>query len=894
MVLKLGLLCVLAGSLTAAIIKDDFLVNDDITGGCIHSGPRIAMNSSGRFAVVWIDQRNCNVGGDIYGQLFDSPGKPHGSNFRINDDAVLGTSHNSPSAAMNEDGSFFVIWADWRNSSLYGSDIYGQLFDSAGKPVGQNYTVEDEMYGHELPSISTDGAARCVAVWQAWATPDGGQDIYGRIFDNRGMGEGLSFEISNDTVGCNMQEHPSVAMNQKRKFVVVWHDYQYGEYFPRDVYGRCFNADGSGGLIFRIDDDTSGVQGYPSAGIDSSGNFWVVWEDKRNGNYDIFCQRYDQLGNPQGRNFRINDDQGSSDHLYPRIAVAPSGWVYVVWEDYRNGAGDPDIYLQQFDPFGVAVGGNYRVNSNGYETPEANPAVALTNRWNCEVVWQENWTPNHIDIYGNNLWSQHQNFVVNDDIGSSNQGKYSSSAAEASIAMGSSGRSIIVWTDARHDHWDIYAELYDASGNPLTKNFPVAVMEDSSQGLTPVAAMDSSGNFIVVYCERNGTFDEPRRIFARRYDPSGNPLGPIFQAADDTTGEQYEPSVAMDKKGNFVIAWTDERRGWMGDIYAQFYDASGKPVGSNFLVNDDPIENWQGSSSVALDGQGNFMIVWWDNRNGGAGDNIYGQCYSGQGSPLGGNFQIDDGLSPLRPVVSPVVSVTDGISGNFVVTWIDVRRKPTGIWCAILDKSGKPLGKNFRINNSEGANNHSTGAGASGEFIVVWSVSSGSWSEVYAQRCHADGSVWGDCVSIPGVYLFPYNYHRIAMHSVAADSNRIAFLWQDNRRHKGWDIYAKITDWNLMGIAEGIVRRAKGKTVTVLPNPAHRTFQISFTQPQSGPVSLKIYDASGRLVKTLIQEKLKEGEHTIKLTTSGLATGVYFIELKQDKKRLTEKLLILK
>ena len=206
MVMKFGLLCILVGSVTAAIIKDDFLVNDDITGGCIHSGPRIAMNSSGCFVVVWNDQRDGDENGDIYGQLFDSPGKPHGPNFKINDDGVLGKRQYSPSAAMNEDGSFFVIWADERNRSPFeGTDIFGQLFDSAGKPVGINYAVEDEWYDHQLPSISTDGAARCVAVWQAWLSGSNnivhasdtvlnGETEVGRFFDK---GELFNYKKTN-------------------------------------------------------------------------------------------------------------------------------------------------------------------------------------------------------------------------------------------------------------------------------------------------------------------------------------------------------------------------------------------------------------------------------------------------------------------------------------------------------------------------------------------------------------------------------------------------------------------------------------------------------------------------------------------------------------------------
>jgi hypothetical protein len=46
--------------------------------------------------------------------------------------------------------------------------------------------------------------------------------------------------------------------------------------------------------------------------MDGSGNFVVVWEDKQNGNYDIYGQRYSSRGAKLGTNFLVSDDGGSS------------------------------------------------------------------------------------------------------------------------------------------------------------------------------------------------------------------------------------------------------------------------------------------------------------------------------------------------------------------------------------------------------------------------------------------------------------------------------------------------------------------------------------------------------------------------------------------------------
>ncbi|MEO0077307.1 MAG: hypothetical protein ABIK19_06540, partial [candidate division WOR-3 bacterium] len=57
-------------SLSATIIKDDFLLNDDIIGGANQETPMIAVDNFGNTIVVWTDFRDGNA--DIYCQRFDS------------------------------------------------------------------------------------------------------------------------------------------------------------------------------------------------------------------------------------------------------------------------------------------------------------------------------------------------------------------------------------------------------------------------------------------------------------------------------------------------------------------------------------------------------------------------------------------------------------------------------------------------------------------------------------------------------------------------------------------------------------------------------------------------------------------------------------------------------
>ncbi len=60
------------------------------------------------------------------------------------------------------------------------------------------------------------------------------------------------------------------------------------------------------------------------------------------------------------------------------------------------------------------------------------------------------------------------------------------------------------------------------------------------------------------------------------------------------------------------------------------------------------------------------------------------------------------------------------------------------------------------------------------------------------------------------------------------------------------------------------------------PNPFHSSTQIEYTIPASALVSLKVYDLSGREIRTLVHEKMPEGNHVILFDGSHLSGGTYF------------------
>ncbi|MFA6598842.1 MAG: choice-of-anchor J domain-containing protein, partial [Ignavibacteriaceae bacterium] len=78
------------------------------------------------------------------------------------------------------------------------------------------------------------------------------------------------------------------------------------------------------------------------------------------------------------------------------------------------------------------------------------------------------------------------------------------------------------------------------------------------------------------------------------------------------------------------------------------------------------------------------------------------------------------------------------------------------------------------------------------------------------------------------------------------------------------------------------------------PNPFNPTTKISYSIPSNSNVTIKIFDALGRIVATLVNEEKTAGKYTVEFNGSNLSSGVYFYRLKAENFVDTKKLMLLK
>ena len=185
--------------------------------------------------------------------------------------------------------------------------------------------------------------------------------------------------------------------------------------------------------------------------------------------------------------------------------------------------------------------------------------------------------------------------------------------------------------------------------------------------------MDADGDFVVVWESDGSAGTDTRRLqhpgaALRRGGQRG---GSQFQVNTYTTNVQPTPAVAMDADGDFVVVWQSygsagtDTSGY--SIQGQRYDAAGIALGSQFQVNTYTT-SYQIFAAVAMDADGDFVVAWQSNGSDGTDTSSFSirrRRYDSAGARPGHEFQVNDYTTGTQGSAS----VASDADGDFVVAW---------------------------------------------------------------------------------------------------------------------------------------------------------------------------------------------------------------------------------
>ncbi|MBK6766783.1 MAG: T9SS type A sorting domain-containing protein [bacterium] len=138
----------------------------------------------------------------------------------------------------------------------------------------------------------------------------------------------------------------------------------------------------------------------------------------------------------------------------------------------------------------------------------------------------------------------------------------------------------------------------------------------------------------------------------------------------------------------------------------------------------------------------------------------------------------------------------------------------------------------------------------------------------------------------------------------SATGNHYSYLDRDVSVYETYRYYLRTVD--LDGSVEEHVDHAVTVTyspgvqipgdfaLSAYPNPFNPSTSFTFALAEAGSVELHIFDATGRIVQTLVNDYVSAGEHTVDFDASGLSSGAYFAQLRADNTTRMAKLVLLK
>jgi len=379
---------------------------------------------------------------------------------------------------------------------------------------------------------------------------------------------------------------------------------------------------------FQVNTHTTNKQENPAIAMDGAGNFIVVWnsylQDKSSNG--IFGQRCDKNCTPLGEEIQINTTSGGNQKE-PSVAMDTAGYFIVVWQGPGTAEADKeDIFARRFDSNGRPLGSEFRVNTNTNDK-QLCPRAAMNNTGKCVIVWESANVPEDgkkaicSQLYDSNGLKIGTEFVVNDG---PSDGRYPNAAID------SQGNFAVVWMQDKSSN-SIIGRLYNADGSPKVEPFEVSTIRFSSV-TQPSISMSTEGRFVVAWDgdpELAGLDD----IHARMFEADGTAIDEQFIVNTTIEGPQQNPKVVMNNRRQFIVVWDSKIDPDINEreIFAQRYDNTGEAIGDEFQVNTY-IEADQKHPAVAM-GQGRkFVTTWQSYGQDGSGYGVFGQMEQMVGS----------------------------------------------------------------------------------------------------------------------------------------------------------------------------------------------------------------------------------------------------------------------
>lgn len=317
----------------------------------------------------------------------EAPSGFESADQRIDGSPEAGIQSRSPQLCMTGDEAT-VVWSDdrlgapmvWLNHSADAGQTWGET-------VGH---VDEGVAPSSDPTLACQPGAAVVA-WEDTRDGDlGVPNIYARSSMSAGANWlAASARLGDDEWGW-FDSHAARAYVGGRNVYVVWQDARYGAYDIFFSASADFGATWSPAVRLDWDDAGSSWSGNPTLAADGEGRVVVAWEDRRNGETDVYVTTSLDAGTTWSDDFRVDtgDEKGAAGSYSPKLALEGQE-VVLVWSDLRSGA-LADIYMNRSVDAGATwLEASVRVDSDAPGASDSVEPQVVLRGGVTHVAWRE-------------------------------------------------------------------------------------------------------------------------------------------------------------------------------------------------------------------------------------------------------------------------------------------------------------------------------------------------------------------------------------------------------------------------------------------------------------------------------------------------------------------------
>ncbi|NKE71961.1 IPT/TIG domain-containing protein [Candidatus Manganitrophus noduliformans] len=428
--------------------------------------------------------------------------------------SAAASDQQSPQAVSDGIGGMIIAWMDIRSGTHF--DLYAQRVNGSGAVqwTSDGVPISTAAGSQQHPQIISDGAGGAIITWQDGR--DGNLDIYAQRINRDGV---VQWAVDGIAVaaGGHSELSPQIVPDGAGGAILAWQDDRNGKI---DVYAQRVDANGAvqwaaGGVAVS---NAAANKIFFRLIPDGAGGAVLVWQDDRGGDWDLYAQRINRNGSVRWSAAGVAVSIAANTQGAPQLVSDGTGGAIVVWQDDRDGAWD--VYAQRVNGSGIAAWTADGVIISNAANDQLAPRLVSDGAGGAIITWQDGSGQTVFDVRAQRVdGSGAAHWAAG--------GVVISSAPDIQgmpqLATDGAGGAIIAWQDLRSGRWDIYAQRVNGSGEAQWSIDGVAISTAPGDQKVPLLISDGAGGAAAVWEDaRNGTDAVPSwDIYAQGISAAG-------------------------------------------------------------------------------------------------------------------------------------------------------------------------------------------------------------------------------------------------------------------------------------------------------------------------------------------------------------------------------------